>query len=107
MEKFMKAQTLSEKPRHANTVSVKLDISDRERINVLASTKKRTAHYLMKEAIHEYIQREESRMNFINAAVASAKEFEETGLHITLDEMDSWMESWGTDNEKPMPICHK
>ena len=41
------------------------------------------------------------------AAEASAKEFEETGLHVTFDEMSSWVESWGSDNEKPMPICHK
>lgn len=103
----MKPETISEKQRYSNTVSVKLDSSDRERINLLATVKKRTAHYLMKEAIHEYIQREESHLNFIRAAEASAREYDDTGLHVTLDEMDSWMESWGTDNEKPMPICHK
>ena len=102
----MKTHAVSENPRSAGTVSIKLDPADRERIALLASTKKRTAHYLMKEAIHEYIQREESRLNFIRAAEAASQEFKETGLHITHEELDSWMETWGTENEQPMPICH-
>jgi predicted transcriptional regulator len=102
----MKFHPIAESPRSAGTVSVKLDPTDRERIAVLASTKKRTAHYLMKEAIHEYIQREESRLNFIRAAEAASQEFKDTGMHVTHDELDSWMETWGTENEQPMPVCH-
>ena len=52
------------------------------------------------------ISPEISRMNFINAAIEADKEFKETGLHVTLDELNIWMESWGTDNELPFPICH-
>ena len=97
----------TEKPRLAPTVSVKLDQSDRDRINLLASAKKRTAHYLMKEAIHEYIEREETRLNFIRAGEESAREFQATGLHITLDEFDSWVDAIQTDINAPMPVCHK
>ena len=53
-----------EKPRSSGTVTVKLDPSDRDRIASLATMKKRTPHYLMKEAILEYVQREEARQNF-------------------------------------------
>lgn len=102
----MKTNAVAEKSRPAGTVSVKLDPADRERIALLASTKKRTAHYLMREAIHEYIQREESRLKFIRAAEAASLEFRETGLHVTHDELDSWMETWGTENEQTMPACH-
>ena len=102
----MKSNAGAENPRSAGTVSIKLDPSDRERIALLASTKKRSAHYLMKEAIREYIQREESRLNFIRAAEAASLEFKESGLHVTHDELDSWMETWGTENEQPMPACH-
>ena len=102
----MKSPTNAKPPRAAGTVSVKLDPADRERIALLASTKKRTAHYLMKEAIHKYIQREESRLNFIRAAEAALLEVRETGLHISHGELDSWLETWGAENEQPMPICH-
>ena len=62
---------------------------------------------MLKEAIHEYIEREESRLNFIRAAEASAREFDETGLHITLDEFDTWVDAIQLDTNTPMPVCHK
>ena len=96
--------TSSEKP---NTVSVKLDPSDRERISALASTKKRTPHYLMKEAIREYIEREESRQNFINAAERSYEHYKETGLHISLDEFSAWVDDVEKKPDAPMPVCHR
>ncbi len=43
------------------TATIKLDSSERDRIASLASIMKRTPHYLMKEAILEYVKREEAR----------------------------------------------
>ena len=94
-------------PEKPNTVSVKLDPSDRERISVLATTKKRTPHYLMKEAIREYIEREESRQNFINAAERSYEHYKETGLHISLDEFSAWVDDVEKKPDAPMPVCHR
>ncbi len=54
--------------------------------------KKRTPHYLMKEAILEHVQREEARQNFIKAAETSFEHYKETGLHITLDEFSAWVD---------------
>ena len=93
-------------PEKPNTVSVKLDPSDRERISVLATTKKRTPHYLMKEAIREYIEREESRQNFINAAERSYEHYKETGSHISLDEFSAWADDVEKNPGAPMPVCH-
>lgn len=95
-----------DKPRAASTVSIKLDPSDRNRIASLAVVKKRTPHYLMREAILEYIQREESRQNFIQAAEASYANYMETGLHITFDEFSNWVEDVQRDPGKPIPVCH-
>ena len=81
-----------DKPRSPGTVTIKLDPSDRDRIASLATMKKRTAHYLMKEAILEYVQREEARQNFIKAAETSFEHYKETGLHITLDEFSAWVD---------------
>ncbi len=101
----MKA-TLSTKPA-TSLVSVKLDQSDRERLNTLAISKKRTSHYLMKEAIQEYIKREEIRMNFIRAGEASAQHYKDTGLHISLDELSTWVDAVQTNPNAVMPVCHK
>lgn len=101
----MKASPI-EKSRSPGTVSIKLDPFDRDRIASLASMKKRTPHYLMKEAILEYVQREEARQNFIKAADASFEHFKETGLHITLDEFSAWVDDVQKTPDAPIITCH-
>lgn len=95
-----------EKPRSSGTVTIKLDPSDRDRIASLAAMKKRTAHYLMKEAILEYVQREEARQNFIKAADTSFEHYKETGLHITLDEFSAWVDDVQKNPDAPIVACH-
>jgi predicted transcriptional regulator len=88
------------------TVSVKLDADYRDRLRSLAQSQKRTPHYLMKEAIQGYVDQAEVQQNFINAGIASYEEYQRTGLHITHEEFDTWLSTWGTDNEQPAPACH-
>ena len=95
-----------EKTRSPGTVTVKLDSADRIRIASLAALKKRTPHYLMKEAILEYVQREEARQSFIKAAEASYEHYKETGLHITLDEFSSWVDEAQQNPNPPVTACH-
>ena len=96
----------SEKPSNG-PVTISLDDVDQDRIASLASAKKRTPHYLMKEAILEYLQKEEARQNFIAAAESSFVHYKDTGLHITLDEFDSWVDQVQQNPNTPMPECHK
>lgn len=98
--------TAIEKSRSSGTVTVKLDPSDRDRISSLATLKKRTPHYLMKEAILEYVQREEARQNFIKAAETSFEHYKETGLHITLDEFSAWVDDVQNNPDAPITACH-
>lgn len=100
----MKAAT-PDKP--TSTVTVKLDASDRARITALAARKKRTSHYLLKEAIREYIDREEARQNFINVAERSYEQYKETGAHISLDEFKGWVDEVEKNPNTPMPVCHR
>ena len=88
-------------------VSLKLDQADHERLKALADTRHRKPHYLMKQAIKEYLDREESRESFKQEALASWQEYKETGQHLTGDEVTSWLESWGTDQEQAAPACHE
>ena len=87
-------------------VSVKLDPSDKARLNSLAVARKRTSHYLMKEAIQEYIKREEIHQNFIRAGEESDKHAEATGLHVTSDEVNAWVESLKSNPNAKIPTCH-
>ena len=97
--------SIAEKAR-AGSVTIKLDDADRERIAYLASVKKRTPHYLMKEAILEYVKREEARQNFITAAESSFEHYKETGLHISLDEFSDWVDQVPQDPGAPVPAWH-
>ena len=92
--------------RSVGSVTIKLDAADRDRISTLATAKKRTPHYLMKEAILEYVKKEEARQNFITVAQASFENYKQTGLHITLDEFSSWVDQVQHNPAEPVPACH-
>jgi predicted transcriptional regulator len=98
--------TASVEKARTGSVTIKLDAADRNRIESLASAKKRTPHYLMKEAILDYVKKEEARQNFIAAAQSSFEHYKETGLHITLDELSAWVEQVQQDPNAPVPPCH-
>ena len=86
-----------------SSTSVKLEPELKERVQKLALARKRTSHWLMKEAIEQYVAREEVRQADHRDAIESWEEYQRTGLHITGDELIEWLETWGTDNEKPAP----
>ena len=95
-------------PAHtAKTVSVKLDQETRARIDQLAKTHRRTAHWVMREAIQQYLEREEKRESFRQDAMNAWEEYQETGLHVTGDEVSMWLDTWSEENEQAAPICHK
>lgn len=98
--------SLTAKQPSFGTVTVKLDPVDRNRIAALATIKKRTPHYLMKEAILAYVQKEEARQNFIKAAETSFEHYKETGLHITLEELSTWVDDVQQNPDTPVPACH-
>jgi predicted transcriptional regulator len=91
----------------AKTVSVKLDADMRIRLENLADARQRTAHWVMREAINQYVEREEKREAFRQATIKAWDEYQETGLHATAAEVDTWLSSWGSDNPLPAPVCHK
>lgn len=91
----------------AKTVSVKLDADTRIRIERLAEARHRSAHWVMREAISQYVDREEKREAFRQVTIKAWEEYQETGLHATAVEVDTWLASWGTENELPAPVCHK
>lgn len=88
-------------------VAIKIDIDINERVKRLADARHRTPHWMMREAIRQYVEREEKREVFRQDALKAWQEYQETGLHMTGDEVQAWLETWGTDNELSAPVCHK
>ncbi len=88
-------------------VAIKIDQKTKERYKNLAQIKDRSSHWMMREAISQYVDREEKRESFRQDAVNAWNEYQETGLHATSDEVVEWLNTWGTDNEKDAPKCHQ
>jgi len=93
------------KPRPA-TVTLKLDASYRHRLKALAATKKRTPHYLMKEAIERYLNVEEAQHAILQSVDDSIAHFEATGLHVTHDEVKAWAKERKANRMAQLPECH-
>lgn len=91
----------------AKTMSVKLDAETRTRVENLAEARHRSSHWVLREAITQYIDREEKREAFRQETIKAWEEYQETGLHVETDEVEAWLASWGTDNEVPAPACRK
>ncbi|MDI2111720.1 CopG family ribbon-helix-helix protein [Commensalibacter nepenthis] len=87
--------------------TIKIDDNLKDRVHNLATSQNKTAHSLMKEAIMQYVEKEETREKFKQEALASWKEYCETGLHLTNEETINWLDTWGTDIEQEAPICHE
>lgn len=51
-------------------------------------------------------QRATARARFQQEAEKSWLEFQNAGLHLSGEEVYAWLDTWGIDNEKPVPECH-
>ena len=79
--------------------SLKIDDTLKGRVQQLASQRRRSPHWIMLEAIQQYVEREEARESFKQEALASWAAYKETGRHLTGQEVRSWLNTWGTDEE--------
>ena len=86
-------------------IVVKIDKETRERIERLAESRKRTSHWVLTEAISQYLEREEKCKSFRKAAMNAWHECQATRLHVHSDEVTAWLENWGDEDELPVSSC--
>jgi predicted transcriptional regulator len=89
-----------------NTTSVKLDEAMRERLHRLANARRRSPHWVMREAIEQYVEREEKREQLRQDALAAWNHYAATGLHVTADEADAWLAKLEAGDDAAPPECH-
>ncbi len=87
--------------------SLKIDNTLKERVQQLASQRRRSSHWIMLEAIQQYVEREEARESFKQEALSSWGAYKESGRHLSGKEVSNWLSTWGTDDEEPAPECRK
>jgi predicted transcriptional regulator len=89
-----------------STTSLKLDSAMKERVNRLASVRRRSAHWLMREAIEQYMDREEKREQLRQDALAAWADYQTTGLHVTAKDADAWLAKLESGKRAVIPKCH-
>jgi predicted transcriptional regulator len=92
---------------NSRTIAIEIDDETRDRVKRLADSRQRTPSGMMKEAIHQYLDREEKREAFRGDTLNAWKEVETTGMQVDADEVIAWLETWGDENELPAPKCRK
>jgi len=78
----------------------------KDRVQRLAATRRRSAHWLMREAIEQYVEREEKREQFRQSAIAAWNDYQATGMHVTADEADAWLAKLEDGDDVETPECH-
>jgi len=89
-----------------STTSLKLDSQLKDRVQRLAESRRRSAHWIMREAVEEYVTREEKRERFRQDALAAWNHYQATGLHLTAEEADAWLAKLEADEDAEAPECH-
>ncbi len=89
-----------------STTSLKLDLETKERVQRLASARRRSPHWVMREAIEQYVEREEKCEQFRQAALAAWTHYQATGLHATAEEADAWLAKLEAGKDAAPPKCH-
>jgi predicted transcriptional regulator len=88
-----------------STTSLKLDVEVKKRVQRLAAARRRSPHWLMREAIEEYLDREEKREQFRQDALAAWSHYQTTGLHLTAEEAESWLAKLEAGKDAAPPKC--
>lgn len=87
-------------------VAIKIDEDIKARVKRLAEARHRTSHWLMREAISQYVEREEKREAFRQEGIQAWEEYRRTGMHVTAAEADAWLAQLEQGNDVPPPECH-
>ncbi|MDB5358737.1 MAG: CopG family transcriptional regulator [Rhodospirillales bacterium] len=90
-----------------STTSLKLDEGMKGRVQRLATARRRSTHWLMLEAIEQYVVREEQRERFRQSALAAWAEYQANGLHATAEEADAWLARLEAGEDADPPACHE
>lgn len=85
------------------TTSIKIDANIKERLHRLAAQKRRSANWLMGEAITQFVTREEEHEAFNRITVERWKEYETTGKYVSAERADAWLDRLEAGEDVPPP----
>jgi predicted transcriptional regulator len=84
--------------------AVKLDDEIYARLKVLGEARRRTPHWLMKEAISQFLAREEQAERVRRETMERWARFQAEGAAVDHEAVSDWLKTWGTDKEGQCPV---
>jgi|APFre7841882793_1041355.scaffolds.fasta_scaffold78402_2 predicted transcriptional regulator len=88
-------------------MAVKLEPEMKERLMRLAAIKKRSPHWLMREALREYTEKEELVEKLRQETLERWEAYKVGAEGFDNESIMAWLDSWGTGNETEQPTCEK
>jgi predicted transcriptional regulator len=85
--------------------SLKLDVNTKKRVKRLALARRPSPHWVTREAIAEYVEREENRQQLRQDALAVWDHHQTTGLHVIAEEGDAWLARLEAGKSDTPPEC--
>lgn len=90
----------------SSPMSLRLDDALKSRLQAVAALEKRSAHSVAAEAVQRLVEQREREIEWAKSCDAALQHHDETGLHVTHDEVTAWLLSLDSDHPLPTPVCH-
>ena len=84
-----------------STFTIRVPTEVRLRLDKLAKALKRTRSWLAADAVEHYITEQERYVALLEQADREVT----AGRFVSHDKVARWLQSWGTKNELPPPVC--
>ena len=88
------------------TLTIALDGHAFERLKKLATAKGQSTVNWAQAAVLEQLQIQTDHTEFLHQIELTMADFERTGIHITLDELQTWVDASKANPQQPLPACH-
>ncbi|CAI1770639.1 Uncharacterised protein [Serratia quinivorans] len=86
---------------------IKIDVQLELRVQQIAAARQRSAHWIMREAIREYVEREEKREALRKDALQAWEAYQENGKFLTYADTDNWLAGLEKGDDAEIPFRHQ
>lgn len=87
----------------SETITIQLPIEIKQKLDALAESTNRSQTWLIAQAIATYVEEQTQQIQQIETAVELAKS--DRAVWVESEAVEAWLNSWGTETEKPTPCA--
>jgi len=90
----------------AHPTTIQINNETKERVKRLADARHRSSHWMILEAIRQYVGREEKRESMRQDGLRAWNDDQANGLHVTHEEAAAWLAKLEVGQDVAPPECH-